>query len=88
MFEKDVWLIWRYGDQREIKACIYFYNQAKYQEFIDASNKRYWLQTELSLPEQYFWNTYIDLDGDYFNEIDDEMKLDREVSEADSFVID
>jgi len=87
MFDKDLLLIWRYGENRRLQAFIRFYNEEKYKEFLNAQNKRYWLQSELKLDEKYFWNTYIDFNGNYFDEIDDEMRLDEEIAEADSFII-
>jgi len=88
MFEKDILLIWRLADNTtNLQAFIHFYNEEKYKEFLQAENKSYWLQSELQLEESYFWNTYIDFDDNYFNEIDDEMRLDEEIAEADSFII-
>jgi len=87
MFDKDLLLIWRYGENRRLRTFIRFYNEEKYKEFLNAQNKRYCLQSELQLEESYFWNTYIDFDDNYFNEIDDEMKLDEEIAEVDSFII-
>jgi len=87
MFYKDVLLIWRYGNNTELQAIVHFYNEAKYNEFLKAQNKRNWLQVELGLDEKYFWNTYIDIDGSYYQEIDNEVRLDREIKNADSFII-
>jgi len=87
MFYKDVLLVWKYNDDTRLQAIITFYNEDKYREFVEAKNKRSWLQYELGLKEEYFWNTYIDLNEEYFQEIDNERRLEREVKNADSFVI-
>ena len=87
MFHKDVLLVWKYGNNTKLWAVITFYNKAKYKEFLKAQDKKYWLQVELDLYEKYFGNTYIDLEAKYFQEIGDKEKLDSELKNADSFVI-
>jgi len=87
MFYKDVLLIWKYNNNTELQAIITFYSEDKYREFVEAKNKRSWLQYELGLKEEYFWNTYIDLDSEYYQQIGNEARLDRELEKADAFVI-
>jgi hypothetical protein len=89
MFLRNALLIYVYQNRdTKIQTIITFTNEQKFKEFSNASNKRLYLREELDLPEDYFWNTYIELDEDsYFKEIDDEYKLDKELQQADKFTI-
>jgi hypothetical protein len=89
MFIKTLYLIHKnpFSHETKLQAIITFFSEDKYNEFKDARDKRHWLTTELHLDESYFWNTYIETPENYINEVDNEYRLDKEIENADDFVI-
>jgi predicted solute-binding protein len=90
MFYRDILIIWRspFNKTKKLQAIVSFFNEEKFNEFMNVANKLHWLKEELNLAEEYFWNCYVELDEDeYIREIDDEYRLDREYSQADKFII-
>jgi len=86
--EKVIYLVYRYSDFRtKLHAVIYFMNDYVYKDFLNADNKRYWLQERLNLPESYFWNTFIQDENEFYSERDDEYLLEKEFSNSDKFYI-
>jgi len=60
MFHEDVLFTLQYDNNTELQLTLSFYSEYKYRKFVQAKNKRQWLQVELGLDE-YFLNTYIGL---------------------------
>jgi hypothetical protein len=89
MFIKTLYLINKnpFSHETSLKAIITFFNEVKYSEFEKAQNKRHWLTVELNLSEDYFWNSYIEDPDTYINEVDNEYLLDKQLKDADDFVI-
>jgi hypothetical protein len=89
MFLKTYYLINKnpHNFETNIQAVINFLNKEKHDEFLNASNKRFWLKEELNLEESYFFNTYLEEADIYISEINDEFKIDEELQQADKFDI-
>ncbi len=85
---ETLFLIWRHGNgQTCIRAILNFMSGEVYQDFLQADNKRSWLQYHLELPESYFWNTYLEDPDRYITEKDNEYIIDKELEKADKFYI-
>lgn len=87
---KEVILAWispfrPYEDNR-VQAVITFWNKEKYDEFLNAKNKRHWLMEELNKKEEYFWNTAIFLSEEEYKEwagIDDDYNLEKKYKDTE-----
>lgn len=88
MFLKTYYLINKnpFNFETKLVAVITFMNEQKYYEFIQ-SNRYFWLQNELGLPESYFWNVYLEEPDVYINEVDNEYIIDKLYQQADKFTI-
>jgi hypothetical protein len=89
MFLKTYYLINKnpHNFETKINAVINFMNEEKHDEFLNSSNKRFWLKEELNLSEDYFFNTYMEEADTYIAEIDNEYLIDKELQQADKFDI-
>jgi len=90
---KDILLVWRFErifkniEYSELKAIISFYNEKKYEEFMETPSINF-LKRRLKLGNRYFNNVIIDVKGEYLKQLEnDENRLYREMTKADFFVI-
>jgi len=80
-------LVWRWGNgETRLQAILNFMNEQVYRDF-EQTDKYFWLQEKLGLPESYFWNTYLQTLDEYITEKDNEYIVDRELRQADVFYI-
>jgi hypothetical protein len=90
---KDILLVWRFErifkniEYSELKAIISFYDEKKYEEFIETPSISF-LKHKLKLGNRYFNNVIIDVKGEYLKQLEnDENRLYREMTKADFFLI-
>jgi len=83
-----LYLIWRWGNgETRLQAILNFMNTQIWREFEQAGDRYFWLQEKLGLPENYFWNTYLEDPDVYIAEKGNEYLMDKEIEQADVFYI-